>query len=78
LRAGGRCLAPSTKAYHAIWIDGVQFDLEDPENKRLRGSALRKTYLPRKFKTAFVIPPHNDMDVFTNAWDSSPSSKATN
>ena len=25
-----------------------------------------KTWLPRKFKTAFVIPPINDMDVFTN------------
>ena len=25
-----------------------------------------KTYLPRKFKIAFVIPPVNDMDIFTN------------
>ena len=25
-----------------------------------------KTYLPRKFKIAFVIPPVNDLDVFTN------------
>ena len=25
-----------------------------------------KTYLPRKFKVAFVIPPVNDLDVFTN------------
>jgi sulfite reductase (NADPH) hemoprotein beta-component len=25
-----------------------------------------KTYLPRKFKTAFAIPPLNDVDVFTN------------
>jgi sulfite reductase (NADPH) hemoprotein beta-component len=25
-----------------------------------------RTYLPRKFKVAFVIPPVNDLDVFTN------------
>jgi sulfite reductase beta subunit-like hemoprotein len=25
-----------------------------------------KTYLPRKFKVAFAIPPVNDLDVFTN------------
>ncbi|MEI7808442.1 MAG: sulfite reductase, partial [Verrucomicrobiota bacterium] len=26
-------LAPQTKAYHAIWIDGMQFDNDAPENK---------------------------------------------
>ena len=26
-------LAPQTKAYHAIWIDGVQLNLDDPANK---------------------------------------------
>ena len=25
-----------------------------------------KTYLPRKFKTGFALPPNNDIDVFTN------------
>ena len=25
-----------------------------------------EVYLPRKFKTAFVVPPHNDVDVFAN------------
>ena len=25
-----------------------------------------KTYLPRKFKMAFAIPPLNDVDIFTN------------
>ncbi|MFM7742645.1 MAG: NADPH-dependent assimilatory sulfite reductase hemoprotein subunit, partial [Verrucomicrobiota bacterium] len=25
-----------------------------------------KTYLPRKFKTGFVLPPNNDVDIFTN------------
>lgn len=58
-------LAPQTKAYHAIWIDGVQLNLEDPANKDFVDPLYGKTYLPRKFKTAFVLPPVNDMDVFT-------------
>jgi len=59
-------LAPQTKAYHAIWIDGVQLNLDDPANKDFVDPLYGKTYLPRKFKTAFVLPPVNDMDVFTN------------
>lgn len=59
-------LAPVTKAYHSIWIDGVQLDNEAPENKNFVDPLYGKTYLPRKFKIAFVIPPVNDMDVFTN------------
>jgi len=59
-------LAPQTKAYHAIWIDGVQLNLEDAANKDFVDPLYGKTYLPRKFKTAFVLPPANDMDVFTN------------
>jgi sulfite reductase (NADPH) hemoprotein beta-component len=59
-------LAPQTKAYHAIWIDGVQLKLNDAENKNFADPLYGKTYLPRKFKIAFVIPPVNDLDVFTN------------
>ena len=59
-------LAPQTKAYHAIWIDGEQLDLEKPENKNFVDPLYGKTYLPRKFKIAFVIPPVNDVDVFTS------------
>ncbi|HMP81796.1 MAG TPA: NADPH-dependent assimilatory sulfite reductase hemoprotein subunit [Verrucomicrobiota bacterium] len=59
-------LAPQTKAYHSIWIDGVQLDNEAAENKNFVDPLYGKTYLPRKFKTAFVIPPVNDLDVFTN------------
>ena len=59
-------LAPMTKAYHSIWIDGVQLDNEAAENKNFVDPLYGKTYLPRKFKIAFVIPPVNDMDVFTN------------
>lgn len=59
-------LRPQTKAYHAIWIDGVQLDLDAPENKDFVDPLYGKTYLPRKFKVAFAIPPVNDLDVFTN------------
>jgi sulfite reductase (NADPH) hemoprotein beta-component len=59
-------LNPQTKAYHSIWIDGAQLNLEDEENKNFVDPLYGKTYLPRKFKTSFVIPPVNDMDVFTN------------
>ncbi|MEW6303517.1 MAG: NADPH-dependent assimilatory sulfite reductase hemoprotein subunit [Verrucomicrobiota bacterium] len=59
-------LAPKTKAYHSIWIEGVQLNLEDAANKEFVDPLYGKLYLPRKFKTAFVIPPLNDMDVLTN------------
>ncbi|HEY6167393.1 MAG TPA: NADPH-dependent assimilatory sulfite reductase hemoprotein subunit [Verrucomicrobiae bacterium] len=59
-------LRPQTKAYHAIWIDGVQLNLDEPENKEFVDPLYGKMYLPRKFKTAFVIPPINDIDVLTN------------
>lgn len=57
-------LLPCTPAYREIWAshecpanDAGQ-DFEDP----LYG----QTYLPRKFKTAFAIPPLNDVDIFTH------------
>lgn len=59
-------LSPVTRAYHAIWIDGEQLDLDDPANAGFVDPLYGATYLPRKFKAAFVIPPVNDMDVFTN------------
>jgi sulfite reductase (NADPH) hemoprotein beta-component len=59
-------LRPQTKAYHAIWMDGVQLDLEASENKDFVDPLYGKTYLPRKFKVAFAIPPLNDVDIFTN------------
>jgi sulfite reductase (NADPH) hemoprotein beta-component len=59
-------LLPQTKAYHSIWVDGVQLNLDSAENKDFVDPLYGKTYLPRKFKTAFVIPPVNDVDLFTN------------
>jgi sulfite reductase (NADPH) hemoprotein beta-component len=59
-------LAPQTRAYHSIWIDGVQLNLDDAENKNFVDPLYGKVYLPRKFKIAFAIPPVNDLDIFTN------------
>ena len=59
-------LRPQTRAYHSIWIDGEQLELEKPENKNFADPLYGRSYLPRKFKVAFVIPPVNDLDVLTN------------
>src|SRR3989442_5395627 len=59
-------LAPRTQAYHSIWIQGVQLNLDEPANKEFVDPLYGKQYLPRKFKTAFVVPPVNDIDVLTN------------
>jgi sulfite reductase (NADPH) hemoprotein beta-component len=59
-------LAPRTRAYHSIWIDGTELNLAEAENKTFVDPLYGKTYLPRKFKVAFAIPPVNDTDIFTN------------
>jgi sulfite reductase (NADPH) hemoprotein beta-component len=59
-------LKPQTRAYHAIWIDGQQLDLDAPANREFVDPLYGRTYLPRKFKVAFAIPPLNDVDVLTN------------
>src|SRR6478752_6796939 len=59
-------LAPQTKAYHSIWVDNVQLNLDAAENTGFVDPLYGATYLPRKFKTCFVIPPSNDMDLYTN------------
>ncbi|MBI2513062.1 MAG: NADPH-dependent assimilatory sulfite reductase hemoprotein subunit [Opitutae bacterium] len=59
-----RELLPRATSYHQIWVDGNEIDLgnRQPAEDPLYG----RTYLPRKFKTAFAIPPLNDVDIFTN------------
>ncbi len=54
--------SPITPAYHGIWLDGKELQLSDDFVDPLYG----KTYLPRKFKIGFAIPPGNETDVFTN------------
>lgn len=53
-------LLPKTRAYLEIWLDGERIDAPDEE------PILGPTYLPRKFKTAVVIPPQNDVDIHAN------------
>lgn len=65
-RRVSEALMPKTKAYHSIWVEGVQLNLEEPENKEFVDPLYGKTYLPRKFKTAFALAPVNDVDLFTN------------
>src|SRR5205814_6383964 len=57
-------LNPATRAYHKIWIEGQELNLDDPND--FVDPLYGKSYLPRKFKTAFAIPPLNDIDIFTN------------
>jgi sulfite reductase (NADPH) hemoprotein beta-component len=59
-RAVSAHLTPQTRAYHEVWLDGERVSPED-EEEPIYG----KTYLPRKFKTGFAVPPSNDVDIYT-------------
>ncbi|MEO7933790.1 MAG: NADPH-dependent assimilatory sulfite reductase hemoprotein subunit [Chthoniobacterales bacterium] len=50
---------PKTHAYHEIYLDEEL--VAGGEAEPMYGP----TYLPRKFKTAFVLPPSNDVDIFS-------------
>lgn len=52
---------PKTRAYHEIWIEDELVAGGEPEEEPIYGA----TYLPRKFKTGFAIPPSNDVDIFS-------------
>jgi sulfite reductase (ferredoxin) len=56
-------LAPRTRAYHEIWLDGEKLEqLErEPESEPIYGP----TYLPRKFKIAVAKGDDNCVDAFT-------------
>ncbi|OJY74652.1 MAG: sulfite reductase subunit beta [Rhodospirillales bacterium 70-18] len=55
-------LLPASRAWHEIWIDGAPLHAAEPEPEPIYG----RTYLPRKFKIAIALPPHNDVDVFAH------------
>lgn len=55
-------LLPKTRAYAEIWLDGEKIESTKLEEEPI----LSGHYLPRKFKTAVVIPPQNDVDVHAN------------
>src|SRR5580658_11367887 len=52
---------PKTRAYHEIWLDEELVAGGELEVEPIYGA----TYLPRKFKTGFALPPSNDIDVFS-------------
>ncbi len=51
---------PRMRAYHEIWLGKERIATSEPEEP-----FYGKTYLPRKFKIGLVIPPSNDIDVYT-------------
>lgn len=61
-----RHLTPHTTAYHEIWLDKKKVAGGDgattPDHEPIYGA----TYLPRKFKISFAIPPRNDVDAFAH------------
>lgn len=52
---------PKTRAYHEIFLDEELVAGGEPEHEPMYGA----TYLPRKFKAGFALPPSNDVDVFS-------------
>ncbi|MCP5525304.1 MAG: NADPH-dependent assimilatory sulfite reductase hemoprotein subunit [Verrucomicrobiales bacterium] len=58
-------LLPVTPAYHAIWVEGVQLDLGEAGTETFNDPLYGRTYLPRKFKVGFAVPPLNDVDLLT-------------
>ncbi len=55
-------LKPRSRAYYELWLDEQQIGGGEEESEPLYGA----TYLPRKFKIGFAVPPLNDIDVFAN------------
>jgi sulfite reductase beta subunit-like hemoprotein len=51
-------MAPATRAYHEVWLDGERVD-SSREEEPLYGPA----YLPRKFKTGLGLPDDDSADV---------------
>jgi len=55
-------LLPKTRAYYEIWLDEEKVASSGEEVEPVYGA----TYLPRKCKIGFAVPPTNDVDVFAN------------
>ena len=62
------------RSYWEIWLDGEKIESLPPAGSILVPSAgddpvepiYGKTYLPRKFKTAFALPEDNCTDIHAN------------
>lgn len=60
-KATSEHLLPRTRAWYEIWLGEEPVAGSGQEEEPIYGP----TYLPRKFKIGFVIPPENDVDIFT-------------
>ena len=58
-------LLPNTRAYYEIWLDEERVAGGDADAEPAPDPIYGKSYLPRKFKIGFVVPPVNDVDVYT-------------
>jgi sulfite reductase (ferredoxin) len=66
--------APRASAYWEIWLDGEKIETLPPASAPLVSTPgddavepiYGKTYLPRKFKTAFALPEDNCTDIHAN------------
>lgn len=58
----GAHLLPRSRAWHEIWIGEEPVAGGVEEDEPIYG----RTYMPRKFKIAIALPPHNDVDVFAH------------
>ncbi len=56
-------LLPKTGAFKEVWLDGEKLPQDGPAEE---DPLYKEHYLPRKFKIAIAIPPHNENDVFAN------------
>ncbi len=69
-------LSPRSTSYWDLWLDGEKIENDEapqPEPIKVATSGddqvepiYGKTYLPRKFKTAFALPDDNCVDVYAN------------
>jgi len=59
-------LAPRTRAYHEIWINGEKLEalpgLGTPAEEPIYGAV----YMPRKFKTGLALPNDNCVDIYSD------------
>ncbi|MDO8538908.1 MAG: NADPH-dependent assimilatory sulfite reductase hemoprotein subunit [Opitutaceae bacterium] len=55
-------LLPRTRAYHELWVADELVDGGEPEDEPIYG----RSYLPRKFKIVFAVPPSNDVDIYAH------------
>lgn len=59
-KAASDSAVPRMRAYHEIWYGERRMATSEPEEP-----FYGRTYMPRKFKIGFVLPPDNDIDVYT-------------